>query len=366
MRFRTSVYLICLALATGCGNRHSAPAEGRVCTALTVGTSSVEIVESYSATMEGRQDVEIYPQVSGTISALKVKEGEKVRKGQSLFVIDQVPYKAALRTASANVKVAEAQVGTARLEYESKQVLFEEEVVSEYDLQMAKSSLAIAEANLEQAMAQETNARNDLSYTEVHSPADGVVGTLPYREGALVGPSMAAPLTTVSDTKVMYVYFSMSENQIRNLIRQYGTPEQTIRLMPEIELRLNDGSVYGSKGRIETISGIINSKTGTASVRCVFPNDDALLFSGGVGNVILPHMETDVIVIPQEATYEIQDKIYVYKVVNGTAVASEIKVDKLNDGRTYIVRSGLNAGDVIVREGVAMLHDGTPVSIKNE
>lgn len=364
MRFRTVIPSVCLALLTACGTERPAPEGERTYPVVTVTTASVDIAESYSATIEGCQDVEIYPQVSGTISSLMVKEGERVKRGQSLFVIDQVPYQAALRVATANVHVAEAQVETARLDYESKRILFDEKVISEYDLAVAKNALAIARANLEQARAQETNAKNDLSYTEVHSPVDGVVGTLPFRAGALVGPSISKPLTTVSDTKRMYVYFSMSENQIRNLIRQYGSPDETIRRMPDVELQLNDGSIYENKGRIETISGIINPQTGTASVRCVFPNEKRLLFSGGVGNVILPRKERDVIVIPQGTTYEIQDKIYVYKVVDGKAKSTEISVDKLNDGKTYIVRSGLQEGDVLVSEGVAMLKDGTPISVK--
>ena len=353
MRLRTIISSACLALLTACGNERPAPEERRAYPVFKVTATSVDITESYSATIEGRQDVEIYPQVSGTISVLKVKEGEKVKKGQSLFVIDQVPYQAALRTAIANVHAAEAQVETARLD-------------SEYDLSTAKNALSIAKANLEQARAQETDARNNLSYTEVHSPADGVVGTLPFRAGALVGPSISKPLTTVSDTRQMYVYFSMSENQLRSLFRQYGSPDETIRKMPEIELQLNDGSIYESKGRIETISGVINPQTGTASVRCVFPNEKRLLFSGGVGNVVLPHKEQNVFVIPQGTTYEIQDKIYVYKVVDSVAKSAEIKVDKLNDGKTYIVRSGLQEGDILVSEGVAMLKEGTPISIKND
>ena len=366
MRLRTIISSACLALLTACGNERPAPEERRAYPVFKVTATSVDITESYSATIEGRQDVEIYPQVSGTISVLKVKEGEKVKKGQSLFVIDQVPYQAALRTAIANVHPAQSPVETARLDYDSKRILFDEKVISEYDLSTAKNALSIAKANLEQARAQETDARNNLSYTEVHSPADGVVGTLPFRAGALVGPSISKPLTTVSDTRQMYVYFSMSENQLRSLFRQYGSPDETIRKMPEIELQLNDGSIYESKGRIETISGVINPQTGTASVRCVFPNEKRLLFSGGVGNVVLPHKEQNVFVIPQGTTYEIQDKIYVYKVVDSVAKSAEIKVDKLNDGKTYIVRSGLQEGDILVSEGVAMLKEGTPISIKND
>lgn len=366
MRFTDSCIIGLSFLLTACGNRQPAPDGERSYPVITVTTTSADIEETYSATIEGCQDVEIYPQVSGTISKLMVKEGEKVKKGQSLFVIDQIPYQAALRVATAGVYVAEAQVEAAQLDYESKRILFEEKVISEYELSMAKNNLAVAKASLEQAKAQETNAKNDLLYTEVHSPVNGVVGTLPFREGALVAPSISKPLTTVSDTRQMYVYFSMSENQIRNLLRQYGSPDQTILRMPEVELQLNDGSVYENKGRIETISGILNPHTGTASVRCVFPNEKRLLFSGGTGNVILSRKEQHVLVIPQGATYEIQDKIYVFKVVDGVAKSVEVCVDKFNNGKTYIVRSGLQEGDVIVREGVAMLKDGTPISIKED
>lgn len=365
MRFRIVILSAFTAVLTACGDKHPATDEERTYQVFTVVSTEIDITEFYSATIEGCQDVEIYPQVSGTISELKIREGEKVKQGQSLFVIDQVPYQAALRTATANVHVAEAQVETAQLDYNSKRILFNEKVISEYDLSTAKNALAIAEANLEQAKAQEINARNNLSYTEVRSPVNGVVGTLPFRAGALVGPTVSKPLTTVSDTRQMYVYFSMSENQIRNLLRQYGSPDETIRRMPEIQLQLSDGSVYEDKGRIETISGIINPQTGTASVRCVFPNKRQMLFSGGTGNVIVPHKEHNVLVIPQGTTYEIQDKIFVYKVIDGVARSTEIKVDKLNNGKTYIVRNGLQEGDMLISEGVALPKDNTPVSIKN-
>lgn len=351
-------------LFTACGGNYAADEQVAQYLVIDVSKSTIQLEESFSATIEGQQDVEIYPQVSGTISSIKVKEGEQVKRGQSLFIIDQVPYNAALRMAIANVKVAEAQVETAKIDYDSKQILFNEKVISNYDLSMAQNALAIAEASLEQAKAAEIDARNNLSFTEVLSPVDGVVGTLPYRAGALVGPTIEKPLTTVSDTRQMYVYFAMTENQIRGLIRQYGTPDETIKQMPEISLRLNDGTIYESKGKIETISGIINPETGTASIRSVFPNERKLLFSGGIGNVVLPSIETEVIVIPQSATYEIQDKIFVYKVIDGKAVVCEIKVAKQNDGKNYIVRDGLAVGDKIVSEGVGVIQDGMKISIK--
>lgn len=333
---------------------------------MTVAADSVTIEESYSASIQGRQDIEIYPQVSGTIRRVCVKEGQKVRKGELLFVIDQVPYIAALRTATANVRAAAAQVETARLDYDSKKELFRENVVSEYDLSTAKNALAVAEAGLEQAKAQETDARNNLSYTEVKSPSDGVVGTLPYRMGALVSPSMTSPLTTVSDNREMYVYFSMTENQLRSLLRQYGSPEEVISRMPAIRLRLNDGTLYENEGRVETISGVINRQTGTVSVRGVFPNEKSLLVSGGIGNVVIPRMERGAVVIPQSATYELQDKLFAYKVADGKAVSTQLTVERIHDGKEYIVRNGLQAGDVIVSEGVGLVQDGMEITVRKE
>lgn len=327
--------------------------------------SPVEVKESYSASIQGRQDIEIYAQVSGKIVRLCVQEGQKVRKGEILFIIDQIPYQAALRTATANVRSAMAQVETAKLDYDSKQMLFRENVISEYDLSTVKNTLAVAEAQLELAQAEEINARNNLSYTEVKSPSDGVVGTLPYRVGALVSPSMPQPLTTVSDNAQMYVYFSMTENQLRALIRQYGSPDEALKQMPPVRLQLNDGTMYDKEGFIETISGVINRQTGTVSVRSVFPNEKRMLFSGGIGNIVISRPSSAAIVIPQSATYELQDKIFAYKVDNENKInTTELTVEKLNDGKNYIVISGLQAGDVIVSEGVSLLQDGMEILIE--
>ena len=365
-RIAQTVFLSGMLFLSSCGNNPSGISEHQEFPVLQIASESVEIMEFYSASIQGRQDIEIYPQVSGTISRLCVQEGQKVRKDEILFIIDQVPDKAALRKATANVHAAQAQVATACMEYDSKKKLFQENVVSDYDLSAAENALAVAEAGLEQARAEETDARNNLSYTEVKSPSNGVVGTLPYRVGALVNPSIPIPLTTVSDNSQMYVYFSMTENQLRNHIRQYGSLDETIKNMPLIELSLNDGSIYKEKGKIESISGIIDRQTGTVSVRSVFPNENRLLLSGGIGNIIIPHKENRAIVIPQNATYEMQDKIIAYKVnKEGLVSATELSIEKLNNGKDYIVRSGLADGDVIVTEGVGLLQDGMKISLKN-
>ena len=247
-----------------------------------------EFSSSYSATIRGRQDIDIYPQVSGTIEKLCVTEGQKVRRGQLLFVIDQVPYKAALKTATANVEAARAGLGTAELTYKSNKELYAQKVVSEFSLKTAENTYLTAKAQLSQAQAQEVSARNNLSYTEVKSPSDGVVGALPFRVGALVSPGIQQPLTTVSDNSDMYVYFSMTENQLLSLTRQYGSMDEALKNMPEVELRLNDNSIYDEHGIIESISGVIDRQTGTVVARAVFPNESRLLHSGASGNVVIP------------------------------------------------------------------------------
>lgn len=331
---------------------------------ITVTTSDKTLSDIYSASIKGKQDIDIYPQVSGYITKLCVTEGERVKKGQLLFIIDQIPYQAALSTATANVDAARASVATASLTYDSKKELFDNKVVSSFDLKTANNNLLTAQAQLAQAKAQELNARNNLSYTEVKSPSDGVVGTLPYRAGSLVSASLPKPLTTVSDNSQMYVYFSMTENQLLALTRQYGSKEGALEKMPEIELRLNDKSAYPSRGKVETISGVIDPSTGTVSLRAVFPNDQELLSSGGSGNVIVPVKHDGCVVIPQSATFEVQDKAFVFKVVDGKAQSAPVDVARVNGGQEYIVTEGLTAGDVIVAEGVGLLREGTPIQTK--
>lgn len=359
---KAALAVSCMA-TVGCGQAPTAMGPGEYA-AMTVSTTDREIPVNYSATVRGRQDIAIYPQVSGTISQLCVTEGQRVSNGQTLFIIDQVPYKAALQTAEANVAAAKAGVATAQLVYDSKKELFSRNVVSQFDLSTAENQLLTAKAQLAQAEAQRVNAANNLSYTVVKAPANGVVGTLPYRVGALVSPSMPQPLTTVSDNSEMYVYFSMTEAQVLSLTRRHGSLENALRSMPSIELQLSDGTIYPEKGRIEAISGIIDPTTGSVTVRAKFPNHKRLLLSGGSGNVILPHEQEGCIVIPQSATYEIQDKVYVFKVENGIAKSKIVGVFHISNDKEYVVESGLIAGDTIVVEGVGLLRDDTPVKIK--
>lgn len=319
------------------------------------------VKENYPASIRGRQDIAIMPQVSGTLTQLCVVEGERVRKGQMLFVIDQVPYRASLETAEANVEVAKSSVATAELVYQSKQHLYADSVISAFDLQTAKNSYLSAKAGLAQANAALVIAQNNLNYTEVKSPSDGVVGTLPFRVGALVSPQMPTPLTTVSDNSVMYVYFSMTENQWLSLARRYGSKDAALKNMPTVELVLNDGSQYSEEGKIETVSGVIDQATGTVSVRATFGNKSGLLTSGGAGNIVLAKPQQGALLIPRTATYEIQDKVFVYRVADGKTLATQVVVSRMNGGKEYIVENGLHAGDTIVTEGVALLKEGVRI-----
>lgn len=362
--FLLGIVLLC---AVSCGKSSDVPqgngTEVSQDALLTIQSRACMVEERYSATIRGRQDIAIMPQVSGTLTALKVVEGQRVREGQVLFVIDQVPFKAQVETGEANVKVAESNVATAKLVYESKQQLYAEEVISQFDLQTAENNYLSAQAALAQAKAALVIARNNLNYTEVKSPCDGVVGTLPFRVGALVSPSMPTPLTTVSDNSTMYVYFSMTENQWLRLARQYGSKEKALKEMPSVGLVLSDGSTYDKTGKIETVSGVIDPLTGTVSVRAAFDNGTGLLTSGGSGNIVLQKTIDDALCIPRTATFEIQDKVFVYRLADGKTAATQVQVSRINGGKEYMVESGLSAGDVIITEGVAMLKDGETVSI---
>lgn len=369
MRLQRKEYLALTGLAllalSSCGRKVPSQTGGDYPT-LVVETSDQTLQTTYSATIRGRQDVAIYPQVSGKITEVRVNEGQPVKKGSVLFVIDQIPYQAALRAAQADYAAAQVGVESAQLDYDSTKELHDNRVVSSYELQTSLNALHKAQATLAQAQAKLIEAENNLSYTSVTSPSDGVVGTLPYKEGALVSASMSEPLTTVSDNSQMYVYFSMNENKLLDMARRYGTLDRALSDMPDLSLKLSDGTIYEHTGRVASISGVINESTGTVSLRAEFPNPDRLLHSGANGSVIVPESYAGVIVIPQEATFDLQDKVFVYKVVDGVAHSTQITVSPLNDGKRYIVLSGLETGDEIVASGAGLLRDGVRVKASKD
>lgn len=331
---------------------------------VTLQPSSAELESAYPATIRGRQDVEIRPQVSGFITKLSVDEGSVVRKGQTLFLIDPVQYEAAVNIAKAAVDVAKTSVVTADLTAKNKRELAKKNIISDYELQMAENALATSKAQLAQADAQLINAQKNLSFTKVTSPSDGVVGDIPFRVGSLVSPSSTTPLTTVSDISEMYVYFSMNEKQIFSMIRQgEGTVNNALDKIPAVSLKLADGSVYQEKGKVEALISVIDPTTGSARMRATFPNKQNYLRSGASGSVLIPVSSDSALVIPQKATFEIQDKKFVYLVNDSAVVKShEIKVLPQNDGQNYVVTGGLKVNDRIVIEGVGTsVRDGMQI-----
>ena len=323
--------------------------------------------EQYPATIKGLQDIEVRPQVSGLIVKLCVDEGATVRKGQALFQIDPTQYKAAYDQAAASVKSAKANLETITATERNKKMLHDQKIISDFEYQTAVNNLLTAKANLAQAEAAYTAAKQNLDFCTVKSPSDGVIGTFPYRIGALVSPSISEPLTTVSEIGDMYVYFSMTEKQLLDLTRAGGTLKEQLEKMPAVKLQLADGTMYDAEGKIDAVSGVIDQTTGSVSMRAIFPNKQNILRSGGMANVVFPYTMSEIILIPQTATQEIQDKKFVYVLQpDSTLKHTEIQISNLNDGKNYIVTGGLKEGDQIVVEGGQTLQDGqkiTPITV---
>lgn len=321
---------------------------------VTLNYSNSDLSTTYPATIKGKTDVEIRPQVSGFITNVLVDEGQHVVKGQPLFTIDNVQFQAAVDNAKAAVNVAQTAVQTATLTAQNKQQLFDKNIISEYENQLAQNDLAMAKSQLAQAQAGLITAQKNLSYTVVTAPSSGVIGTIPNREGTLASPSMMQPLTTVSDNGDVYAYISLTEKDILQLTDngKYSLNEK-IKEMPEVSLRLSDGTIYPELGKVSTVSGIIDNATGSASVRILFKNPNGMLRSGSTGQILMPVRMDSVIVIPQKATSELQDIRYAYVVNDSNMVTSvPITVSPINDGKNFVVTSGLQPGQRIVIEGV--------------
>lgn len=328
----------------------------------TIGAQSAELQTTYPATIRGMQDVEIRPKVSGFITKLCVKEGQTVKAGQLLFVIDNVTYAAAVRQAKAAVNSAKAQLNTARLTYNNNEKLFKNNVIGSYELQSAKNNMQAAAAALAQAEASYVSAKENLSYCYVTSPASGVIGDLPYRVGALVSASSQQPLTTVSNISTMQVYFSMTEKELLDMTKTAGGLHAAIKDYPAVKLQLADGTIYDHPGRVATVSGVIDATTGSVSMRADFPNPQHLLKSGGSGSIVVPHVSSSAIVIPQDAVAQVQDKHFVYIVGKDNKVKySAVTVDPQDDGKNFIITSGLKVGDRIVVNGISSLTDGAEI-----
>ena len=355
------VLAVSASLMSSCGNKQGGLPQSNEYPVITIQSTNSEMSSSYPATIRGKQDIEIRPKISGFITKLCVDEGSVVRKGQVLFTIDNVQYRAVLNQAEASLNSAKSALATAELTYNNKKELYNQNIVGDFDLQSAANSYATAKATVAQAEAAVVSARDNLSYCNVTSPSNGVVGTIPYRVGSLVSSSMATPLTVVSNIDEMYVYFSVNEKQILEMTRA-SEGKNVIEAFPEVQLELADGSIYTQVGHVSTVSGVIDQNTGSVSVRADFANPDHLLKSGGQGNIIITRKTEGVIIIPQAATAEVQDKIFVYVLGKDNKVAyTAIEVDPQNDGQNYVVTKGLKDGDRIVTKGITKLTDGAEI-----
>ena len=334
---------------------------------LTISTQDFTIVREFTAMIESDQPADIRPQISGKITQICVKEGARVKKGQPLVILDQVPYQAAVRNAEAKVNSAKAQLATARQTLEGKEQLFQQHVVGDFDLNKARNEAAEAEAALAEAKADLETARNELSYTVVKSPSDGVLSMIEYRIGELVDPSMEKELATVSDPRHIHAYIGISEKTLYDLTQYYQCSiDELPDKLPDVTLTTYWGKGIEHKGRIDAISGNVESNTGAVVIRASFDNPDGLFRNNSNGTVHIPYSIKNAIVIPQEATFDIQDKIFVFKVDDGVAKAVPVVVMPYNDGQTYVVTDGLKTGDVIIAEGAGLLQDGTKVKVKSE
>lgn len=323
---------------------------------ITVTKSSADLESVYPATIKGQKDVQIRPQVSGFITKVCVDEGQQVSAGQVLFVIDQVQYEAAVNQCKASVAAAQQQVNSAQITANNKKKLFEKNVISDYENQLAQNDLAAAKAQLAQARAALVNAEKNLSYTVVKAPSAGYVGSIPNREGSLASPSSQQPLTTISDISEVYAYISFNEKQVLEMTQNGSVSlAKALSELPAAKLKLSDGSYYSELGKFSTMTGMLDNTTGSASVRVAFKNQNGMLRSGSTGSVVIPAHYDNVIIIPQSATTELQDKQFAYVVDKaGKVTARPIEVLANNDGQNYVVTSGLENGEHVVVQGVGV------------
>ena len=361
MKKKILMFAAAAMLMASCGGGGGRPIFGdNEYPVVTVGTSSTQMQTTYPATIKGVQDVQISPKVQGFITQINVKEGQTVGAGQVLFVVDNVTYQAQVRQAQASVNTAQASCNTARLSFENAQKLFENKVIGDFELQSATNQYEQAKAGLSQAEASLASAKEMLSFCYVKSPASGVVGTLPFKKGALV--NTASVLTTVSNNSSMEVYFSLTEKDALAMAQAEGGQKAAMGAMPDVQLQLADGTIYGHEGKVTKMSGVIDPATGSIQVIALFPNPERMLKSGGSGAIIIPKSNSDAIVIPQACVSEVQNKKFVYTLGKDNKVKyTEIKVDPQTDGNNYVVTDGLKTGDKFVTNGITKLSDGMEI-----
>lgn len=362
-----SIALVFLFVLGACKNNKSGGKQATIkpYPVITLEPKSAVINSDYPATIMGVQNIEIRPKIDGYVDAIYIDEGATVKKGQLLFRISAPQYEQNVNTAQANIKIAVADVNAAQMQVNKVKPLVDKDIVSAYELEAAVYNLQSKQAALAQANAALNNAKTNLSYTIINSPADGVIGILPYKIGSLIGSTTTNPLTTVSNISTIYAYFSINERQgLDFFLSSKGvTMQDKLATMPPVTLVLANGIVLPRKGRVETASGLINPSTGALNMRATFSNPDGLVRSGSSAIVRIPQTIDTALLVPQKATYQIQGKLFVYVVdANNKVKSVDIGSNAAAAGQSFVVQHGVQKGDKIVIDGIGNLREDQVIS----
>jgi len=335
---------------------------------MTIKKSDIELPYKFSARMKGQNDVTVTPQVSGQLMKICVTEGQQVRKGQTLFVIDSRNAQLELEAAQANLQAALAQENSAKLEFESNKNLFDKKIVSSYMLNNSENAYKQAQAAVAQAQAAVNRAKVNLGFCTITAPVSGVIGGIPVRTGDQVSPM--TELTMLSGNTAMYAEFSVTEAVVESMVQdgiKGSDVDKYLAKLPAATFIMKNGTEYPHKGRVVSVSGVVDAATGSLTAKVSFPNPDGHLYSGIQGTIVMSFAEKGKIVVPQFAVVRLQDKSQVYKVqADSTATAVEVKTEDTGNGKDFIVLSGLNEGDVIVATGANNVTEGQKVLFPNE
>ncbi|MDB5025447.1 MAG: efflux transporter periplasmic adaptor subunit [Mucilaginibacter sp.] len=329
----------------------------------TIVTGTDTTYQEYPASVEGTVNVEVRPQVSGALDKVFVDEGSFVKAGQPLFKINDQPYRASLNNALASLHATESAAANAQLEVDKLTPLVQNKVVSDYQLKTAKAAYEVAKANIEQAKANVSTAQINLGYTLIKAPVSGYIGRLIKKQGSLVAPADAEALTQLSDVHDVHVYFSLSEKDFVSFKEQYPgeTLKDKLKKLPAVSLLLADNSAYTKQGKIDMIDGQFDKTTGAITLRASFENPQGLLRSGNTGKVRLSLQHKDALIVPQSATIEMQDKVFVFAVADSNKVKKQAITIIGKSGNNYLVKDGVKAGDQIVLSGIDHLQEGTVI-----
>lgn len=366
---KTTLIYSCLSaclILSSCGNSKNPQQQENIqeFPVLSIAPQKAGLFAEYPTTLQGEQTVEIRSKVDGYIEQVYVSEGTIVTKGQPLFKIDANSFQQEMNNKNAAVLAAVANLETASIQTKRTKVLVEKKIVNSFELTSAKNAEQVKKAELNQAKADLSAAKSRLAYTNIVSPINGVVGSLPYKIGSLVSSTSETALTTIANTKQIYAYFSMSQQQLSAFLNQYDGQKvnEKFKHMPQVSLLMQGGELYSTKGKIETLSGVLNASTGAANFKAVFPNPEARLWSGASATIRIPTQLNHAIMVPKSATFELQGKYFVFKVDQKNIVHhTAIDIMEAVTDKDYVVTKGLAAGDQIVTGGLGNLKDGMKI-----